>query len=60
MMRTGITSAVIVAHGGVMMTILAAYGLPRANFYDWLTGNGRATPAGFSEFMDVRPRGRGL
>ncbi len=41
MMRTGITSAVIVAHGGVMMTILAAYGLPRANFYDWLTGNGR-------------------
>lgn len=41
MMRTGITSAVIVAHGGVLMAILAAYGLPRANFYDWITGPGR-------------------
>lgn len=41
MIKTGITSSVIVAHGGTIMTILTAYGLPRANFYDWLVGNGR-------------------
>lgn len=40
MMRSGTTSAVIVAHGGTIMSILSAYGLPRANFYDWLTDNG--------------------
>ena len=31
------SSAAIVAHGGVLMAILSAYGLPRAPFYDWLT-----------------------
>ena len=50
MMRSGITSAVIVAHGGTIMSILSAYGLPRANFYDWMTDNGcgyslRITPS---------------
>lgn len=40
MMRSGTTSAVIVTHGGVIMSILSAYGLPRAKFYDWLTENG--------------------
>lgn len=40
MLRTRTTSAVIVAHGGVLMTILSAYGLPKAGFYDWMTGNG--------------------
>ena len=40
MMRSGTSSAVIVAHGGTIMSILSAYGLPRANFYDWMTENG--------------------
>ena len=40
MMRSGTTSAVIVAHGGTLMSILSTYGLPRAKFYDWLTENG--------------------
>lgn len=40
MMRSGTTSAVIVAHGGTIMSILSAYGLPRANFYDWMMDNG--------------------
>jgi len=40
MMRTGTSSAVIIAHGGTIMSILSAYGLPRANFYDWMTENG--------------------
>lgn len=40
MMRTGTTEAVIVTHGGTIMTLLAAYGIPRASFYDWMVGNG--------------------
>lgn len=40
LLRSGITSAVIVAHGGTLMSILSAYGLPRASFYDWMTENG--------------------
>lgn len=40
LMRSGTTSAVIVAHGGTIMSILSAYGLPRAHFYDWMTDNG--------------------
>lgn len=40
MLRSGTDSAVIVAHGGTIMSILSAYGLPKANFYDWLTENG--------------------
>lgn len=40
MMRTGTTEAVVVTHGGTIMTLLAAYGIPRAGFYDWMVGNG--------------------
>lgn len=31
---------VVVSHGGVIMTILAAFGIPRAKMYDWLVDNG--------------------
>lgn len=30
------TQAVLCTHGGVIMAVLAAYGLPRAHFYDWM------------------------
>lgn len=30
----------IVTHGGVIMTILAAHGVPRAKFYEWVVNNG--------------------
>ncbi|MBQ4258566.1 MAG: histidine phosphatase family protein [Clostridia bacterium] len=40
LMSQGNTSALIVTHGGVIMTILTAYGLPKAKFYDWMTDNG--------------------
>lgn len=36
LMAAGTTSAVLVTHAGVIMTILAAYGLPKANFYEWM------------------------
>lgn len=31
---------VIVSHGGVIMTILTAFGVPRAKMYDWAVDNG--------------------
>ena len=40
LMTSGITTAAIVAHGGTLMSILSAYGLPRAQFYDWMTESG--------------------
>ncbi len=40
LIRSEIPSAVIVTHGGAIMSILAAYGLPRAKFYDWMTEPG--------------------
>ena len=39
-MRTGETSAVLMVHGGTIMSILSAYGLPRAPFYDWMVEPG--------------------
>ena len=56
MMFTGTTSAALVTHGGVIMTILAAYGLPRANMMDWMCEPGcgysvRITPTLWTRSM---------
>lgn len=56
MLRSGTTSAVIVAHGGTLMSILSMYGLPRANYYDWMTEPGggyslRITPGLWARSM---------
>ena len=40
LMKTGTPSAVIMTHGGVIMTILAQYGLPEASMADWATDPG--------------------
>ena len=40
LMKTGTTSAAIVTHGGVIMTILASYGIPEYPMHEWLTPNG--------------------
>ena len=67
MMSKGETSAVLVTHGGVIMGILSAYGLPRANFYDWMCESGcgysmRITPglwmrSHVAEVFETLPRG---
>lgn len=41
MMHRKITSAALVTHGGVIMTLLAALGLPKREPKLWMTGNGR-------------------
>lgn len=40
----GHDEALLVTYGGVIMTLLSAFGLPRANFYDWMCEPG----AGYS------------
>ena len=53
---TGDESAVLVTHGGVIMTILAAYGLPRAKMTDWMCENGH----GYSMRIDPMLWGHGM
>ncbi|NLA77378.1 MAG: histidine phosphatase family protein [Clostridiales bacterium] len=36
LLKTGTTSAAIVTHGGVIMTLLAAFGIPEASMHEWL------------------------
>ena len=40
LMKTGTTECAIVTHGGVIMTLLAVYGLPQAKPFEWATDNG--------------------
>lgn len=40
LISTGNTEAVIVTHGGVIMTLLAVYGLPQAKPFDWACDSG--------------------
>ena len=67
MMKDGTTSAVVMAHGGVIMTLLAAYGIPEVRFYDWFCESGhgysvRITPGiwmrsyKFEVFDTIPPR----
>lgn len=49
LMKTGTTESVIITHGGVIMTLLAVYGLPQAKPFEWAVDNGfgysvRVTP----------------
>ena len=40
LMKTGTTDCAIVTHGGVIMTLLAVYGLPQAKPFEWITESG--------------------
>ena len=40
LIKTGVTESVIVTHGGVIMTLLAVYGLPQAKPFEWRCDNG--------------------
>lgn len=49
LLKTGITECTIITHGGVIMTLLAVYGLPQAKPFEWVMDNGfgyslRVTP----------------
>lgn len=40
LVSTGNTEAVIITHGGVIMTLLSVYGIPRAKSFEWVMDNG--------------------
>lgn len=40
LMKTGTTDAAIVTHGGVIMALLAVYGIPELPMHEWRTDNG--------------------
>lgn len=49
LIKTGNTDCAIITHGGIIMTLLAVYGLPQAKPFDWACDNGygfsmRVTP----------------
>jgi alpha-ribazole phosphatase len=50
LLRKGITSAAIFAHGGVIMSLLSIYEFSKKDFYNWIVSNGcgyslRITPS---------------
>lgn len=49
LIKTGTTDCAIITHGGIIMTLLAIYGIPQAKPFDWACDNGygfsmRVTP----------------
>ncbi len=56
LIKTGTTTAVIVAHGGVISTILSVYGLPHAKPYDWLCDNGFGFSVRISPMLWMRDK----
>ena len=40
LIKTGTTDAVVVTHGGVIMTLLSVYGLPQAKPFEWAMDDG--------------------
>ncbi|MBR2280740.1 MAG: histidine phosphatase family protein [Ruminococcus sp.] len=56
MMKTGNTEAVIITHGGVIMTILSVYGIPRAKPFEWVMDNGFGYSVRINPMMWQRDR----
>ncbi len=54
MMDQGLHDAAVITHGGVIMTLLYTLGLPKAEFRDWYTGNGRGYTVAMSAQMWMR------
>ncbi|MBR2177388.1 MAG: histidine phosphatase family protein [Clostridia bacterium] len=56
MSAEGITEASLITHGGVIMTILAIYGLPQAPSYQWRMDNGYGFSVRVNPFLWMRDR----
>lgn len=54
MMEKKISDAVVVTHGGVIMTLLAAIGVPQKPLHEWATGNGEGYTLFFTPQMWMR------
>ena len=51
-----VRTAAIVTHGGVIMTILAMYGLPQAESYRWRMDNGYGFAVRITPMLWMRDR----
>ncbi|MDR1927615.1 MAG: histidine phosphatase family protein, partial [Oscillospiraceae bacterium] len=40
LIKTGVQHSVLITHGGILMALLAAFGLPQAPMHEWLTPSG--------------------
>lgn len=56
MMKTGNTEAVVITHGGVIMTLLSVYGIPRAKPFEWVMDNGFGYSARVNPMLWQRDR----
>ncbi len=56
MMKTNNTEAVIITHGGVIMTLLSVYGLPQAKPFEWVMDNGFGYSVRINPMMWQRDR----
>lgn len=56
LMQEGITESVLVTHGGVIMTLLAVYGLPQAPAYQWRMDNGYGFSLRINPFLWMRDK----
>lgn len=54
MMERKASDAAVVTHGGVIMTLLAAIGVPRMPLHEWATGNGEGYTLLFTPQMWMR------
>lgn len=50
MMTAGVTCSAVITHGGIIMALLSAFGIPEASMHEWMTPNGcgytvRITPS---------------
>lgn len=56
LVKTGNTEAVIITSGGVIMTLLSVYGIPRAKPFEWVMDNGFGYSARVNPMMWQRDR----
>lgn len=56
MMQQELTDVAVVTHGGVIMTLMAALGLPKRNMREWAIGNGRGYTVLMTPQMWMRDR----
>lgn len=56
MAMTGTSTAAIITHGGVIMTLLAVYGLPQAPSYQWRMDNGYGFSARITPVLWMRDK----
>ncbi len=56
LINSGETTAVVVTHGGVIMTLLSIYGLPQAQPYDWRMDNGFGYSLRVSSYLWMRDK----